>query len=240
MEAAQRPSTAVEPPHAIRVLGHSEHTHRLPHLIYVAIGVAHLRVNSRPMTLRAREAVWLAPGVPHAARYEPGSLVLGPLLSPNTVPRAGVHRLPPMTELSQLMTALLGIGSCTEDQIAMFRGRLDTLLNSVALPLFPLTPPRHPAAGALARSCVTTEQPLVQLAAAHGLSARQAQRIFVAETGLPFRRWRVQARLNIAAERLRGGSSVDAAAAVAGYATASGLRKALLREAGLDIDALRG
>ncbi|GAA3956485.1 helix-turn-helix domain-containing protein [Gordonia caeni] len=230
---------ASDPENALRFLGHREHSHDWPHLIYVVAGTAHLDVDGTAMTLHAHESVWLAPDVPHAARYAPGSLVLGPMLSPGTSPRGRVRRLPPLPELTLVMTAVLGVAPQTEEQITVFRKRLDAVLGALREPLFPLVMPRHPAAAAVARDCIASDSPLAELAADHGLSARQVQRIFVSETGLPFRRWRVRARLNIAGERLHGGSSVGAAGAVAGYGTASGLRKALRREAGIDVADLR-
>ncbi|AVM01121.1 AraC family transcriptional regulator [Gordonia iterans] len=237
--AVPRSLVETDPENALRFLGHAEHSHHFAHLVYVAVGAAHLEVAGTSVTLRQHEALWLAPHVPHAARYEPGSLVLGPTLSPGTYPPEGIRRLPALGELTAVMTAILGVAPQTAEQVQVFRSMLDDVLLPLLKPLFPLTAPRHPVAAAIARACVSDDAPLTELAGARGVSARHVQRLFVDETGLAFRRWRVRARLNIAAQRLHGGSTVSSAAVAAGYDTASGLRKALRREAGIEIGDLR-
>jgi len=54
-----------------------------------------------------------------------------------------------------------------------------------------------------------------------GASARTLERLFLAETGLTFREWRQQVRLEHALRALAGGSSVSAVASAVGYESAS-------------------
>ncbi|MFI7275170.1 helix-turn-helix domain-containing protein [Streptomyces sp. NPDC049879] len=228
----QRELTTVVPEHAIRFRGHRSHAHREPHLIHVVAGTADLLVDGRAVRLGTRESLWLAPGVPHSARYAPGSVVLGPLLSPGTVPAQRVQRLGVVPQVTRLMTTVLGAAPATPEQIRPFRAALDVLLRSLGSPYFTLRQPVHPAARAVARAAMS-DLTLDELAAAQGTSVRHVQRVFREETGMSFSRWRARARLNVAISRLRGGDGLTVAAHLAGYTTRSGLLKALTRETGL-------
>ncbi|MDR2294159.1 MAG: AraC family transcriptional regulator [Microbacterium sp.] len=220
----------LEPENVVRFLGHPTHAHEVPHLIYVATGSAHVTADGVTMTLRARESLWLAAEVPHAARYEPGSLVLGPFLDPGDAPPAPVTRLGVVPEIGALMTTILGVAPHTREQVVPLREALGRTLRAVATSHFALVPPQHPSAARIARSCVLSLQTLAELAAEQGMSVRQVQRIFRDETGLSFQRWRSVARVNIAIARLRGGESMTQVARGTGYLTRSGLMKALARE----------
>ena len=227
------------PDNAIRFLGHPRHTHDFPHLIYVGAGSARITLDNEVVHLGLHESVWLAPGVPHAAKYTPGSLVFGPELSSGTLPPEPVHRLGTVPGVTAVMTAVLGAAPNTADQVKVFRTALDDVLSSLSRPYFALPGPRHPVAVAVARTAAMSPESLDEIAARYGISTRHLQRLFTTETGIAFRQWRVRARLNIAIDRLRRGASVTRAAHASGYETASGLRKALRRESGLDADDFR-
>lgn len=220
----------LSPENAVRFLGHDTHAHDAPHLVYVAVGTAHLEVDGAPLTLHARESVWLAPRVPHSAHYEPGSLVLGPFLSPGTTPPVRSLRLGPTPSITSIMTTILGVAPHSDEQIGELRRALDDALTALVSRELPLATPTHPIAAAIAREALRGNEPLDVLAARHGASARHMQRVFVAQTGLSFGRWRVRARLNTAIARLRGGAPVAHVARAAGYASRSGLTRALRRE----------
>lgn len=220
----------VVPENALRMTGHPEHSHTEPHLIHVVMGTAHLLVDGDPVVLHARESLWLAPGVPHAAHYDAGSLVLGPMLSPATQPLSRVQPLGVVPAVTEIMLAILGAAPTTAEEVSHFRRALDAALQDLGADHFALVMPTHPKAAAVARQARFSPETVAELAARHGYSARQLQRIFLAETGLAFHRWRVRARLNVALAKLRGGASTLQAAKAAGYATHSGLLKALRRE----------
>lgn len=228
MTLTPRDLVTVVPENTIRFLGHDTHTHPVPHLIHVISGEGDFVVDGQEIHLSARESMWLAPGVPHSGRYRPGSVVLGPFLSPHTVPSTRVQLLGVVPELTSLMTTALGASPATEEQIRPFRSALDSLLLALRSDYFSLKLPAHPTARAIARAA-TSALTLDELAAAHRSSVRHIQRVFAAETGLPFSRWRARSRLNVAIRRLRGGDTLTVAAHFAGYATRSGLLKALSR-----------
>ncbi|MFC3241254.1 helix-turn-helix domain-containing protein [Gordonia humi] len=137
------------------------------------------------------------------------------------------------------MTAILGAAPSTPEEIQVFRTALDDVLTRLSGPYFALPTPTHPVAASVARELAHSAESLDQIAARHGISGRHLQRLFVAETGIAFRQWRVRARLNVAIGHLRAGRSLTRAAHAAGYETASGLRKALAREVGVDVDDVR-
>lgn len=216
---------------SIRFLGHDTHTHDVPHLVYVVAGEVDFSADGSTTTLRTHEAVWMQAEVPHAVRVADGAMVLGPLLE--VAPPTRLRHLGPLPALVQTMTTILVAAPSTDDEIRPFRTALGRVLGEVARPSFPVRLPEHPAARRLAARAVQSPLPLETLARDHHLSARQVQRIFTAETGLPFTRWRTRARLNLAADLLLAGGSVNAAARAAGFATRAGLLRALARETGL-------
>ncbi|WP_219819491.1 AraC family transcriptional regulator [Pseudoclavibacter sp. AY1H1] len=220
----------LEPKHVIRFLGHPTHAHDVPHLIYVAVGIAHLTVDEVSMTLRAQESVWLAAGVPHAARYGEGSLVLGPFLDAEHGPPVPVLKLGVVPAVSTLMMTILGVAPQTRDQVIPLREALGRTLQGLVASHFVLVLPRHPTAARIARAAAASGRTLAELATAEQISVRQIQRVFLEETGLSFQRWRSLARLNIAIARLRGSEPLAQVARGSGYLTRSGLMKALERE----------
>lgn len=228
---------SVVPENAVRFLGHDTHAHEEPHLIHVVSGTADLVVAGREMRLGPRENLWLAPRVPHSARYSEESVVFGPFLSPHTIPQARVQLLGIVPELSRIVATILGAGPRTSAEVHRFRVALDEVLNAMRQECFPLVEPTHPAARWVARESIAGgvggPATLEALAARAGTSPRHIQRLFREETGLSFRSWRARARLNVAVAQLRGGAPLAAAARTAGFATRPGMLNALCRETGL-------
>jgi AraC-like DNA-binding protein len=65
-----------------------------------------------------------------------------------------------------------------------------------------------------------------------GASARTLARLFVAQTGVGFARWRTTARLGASLPHLAGGASVESTAYLVGYSTPSAFVAAFRREIG--------
>ncbi|MFI5717860.1 helix-turn-helix domain-containing protein [Nocardia sp. NPDC051750] len=150
-------------------------------------------------------------------------VVRGPMLPPATRPQERVQRLGVVPAITDLMTTVLAAGPATREQIQPRRGALDGLLRSLGTRYFALTLPAHP----VAHEAVASSRTLDELAALRHISVRHVQRLFLAETGLPFTRWRARARLDIAITRLRGGDSRTVAAHLAGYVTRGGPARGL-------------
>lgn len=229
---------AVVPENAIRFLGHDTHTHDEPHLIYVVSGTAHVVVDDIPLTLRRREALWLAPHVPHSVSMSDDGMVLGPLLDDADVPPQRARPLGVVPALVEVMTTVLGAAPSTPEQVAPFRAAIGAILQRLGRQYFPVTLPTHPVGATIAREAVQTPHTLEHLADRHHMSPRQVQRIFVDETGLPFARWRSRARMNLAVPLLLGGGDLTAAARTSRYATRAGFVRALSRETGVPVERL--
>lgn len=230
---------AVVPDNSVRFIGHDTHSHDVPHLVYVVSGTAHLIVERTPVTLKAAESVWLAAHVPHSARYEDGTYVLGPFLEPEASPPGDMLKLGPLTELSKVITSILVAAPHTEEQISVFRKALSQALTAHIGSLFTVPEPAHPVVSRLAGEARESWYDLDTLAHRHHMSRRQVQRIFVAETGLTFSQWRTRVRLNGAAQSLLAGQPVSTAAHRSGYSSSGKLLQALSRECDVPQDDLR-
>lgn len=218
----------------VRFSGHSWHAHPEPQLVYVAVGGGRVLVPDGEHELAAGDAVWLPARCQHALELTPDGVVLGPLLSvtagpPGDSPRP-VHAHP---GLPSLMITLLGVAPDRDEEIAPFRRAIEDLLAESLPGWFDLPHPTHREAARIAESCVDSSETLEQLARRHFVSARQIRRVFLAESGMSFARWRTRARLNIAIDLLGRGVTPRVAAEAASFATREGLLKALSRECGL-------
>ena len=80
---------------------------------------------------------------------------------------------------------------------------------------------------------VTDNRSLAAWGRTVGASARTLARLFVAETGMGFERWRTSARLAAALPLLAGGAAVSATAYAVGYASTSAFVAAFRREIGV-------
>lgn len=226
------------PENAVRFLGHEAHEHSVPHLIHVVSGTADIVVDETPVRLRPHENLWIGPDVPHSARYSHDGVVLGPFLSPSSIPPGRFRTLGVVPRLTEIARIILGASPRTDEQISVFREALDDVLRALDTDYFALRLPTHPIARQLAHSAATSDRTLEQFAAGTHTSVRQLQRVFLNETELPFTRWRTRAKLNIAIRRLQGGDSLPAAAHIAGYASRAGLLKSLEREARIPLKTL--
>jgi AraC-like DNA-binding protein len=80
---------------------------------------------------------------------------------------------------------------------------------------------------------VTDSRALAAWGRTVGASARTLARLFVAETGMGFERWRTTARLAAALPLLAGGAAVSPTAHAVGYASPSAFVAAFRRETGV-------
>ena len=199
---------SVVPENAVRFLGHDTHVHEEPHLIHVVSGTADLVVDGRAIRLGPRENLWLAPGVPHSARYSEESVVLALFCLRTRSRRRGFSCLVSCPISVVLWQQFWGAGPRTSAEVHRFRVALDEVLNAIQQECFSLVAPQHPAARLVARASVAgnpgDSATLDALAASAGTSPRHIQRLFREETGLSFRSWRTRARLNVAVSQLRG------------------------------------
>ncbi|MGN0100272.1 MAG: helix-turn-helix domain-containing protein [Dietzia sp.] len=227
------------PENRVRFVGHPEHVHEVPHLVHMVMGRGHLRVDGESITLEPRTSVLLAPLVPHSLELDEHSIALGPFLSHRASPVERVRRLGVVPEITHLMLARLAAQPYTDEQVAPFTDGLEEILAHLHTDEFAAPLPVHPTARQIAAAATGTADTLASLCAGAGISTRQVQRLFLAETGLPFHRWRTRRRLNRAIRSLRGGSSAEGAARAAGYSGRGSLLRALSRETGVPVELLR-
>lgn len=227
------------PESRVRFFGHTEHVHEVPHIVHMVMGRGRLVVDGSTIVLEPRASVLLAAHVPHALDLDEHSIALGPYLSPRNAPAERVRRLGAVPAITDLMLARLAAQPHTEDQVALFTDSLDDIVSALLADPFAVPTPIHPTARRISEVARDSPDPLATMCERSGISPRQIQRLFLSETGLTFHQWRTRHRLNLAIRALRGGSSGESAARTAGYSNRAGLLRALSRESGTPVDALR-
>lgn len=218
------------------------HTHHWGQLIYAAAGVMRVRAGSMLWIVPPARAVWAPAGAEHEIRAR-GDFAMRTLY----FPAAMVASLP--AECSALdVTPLLRelvlelVERCPVDEtdapgMRLAAVAIDRIAAAAANPLpLRLPLPRDPRALRLAEALQAEPAApagLAELARAAGASARTIQRLFLAETGLPFAQWRQRLRLLHGATVLGEGKSVTEAGLEAGYAGTSAFIAAFRRHFGV-------
>jgi len=142
---------------------------------------------------------------------------------------------PLLRELVLEAVELCPIDGDDETAMRLAEVTIDRIVKAQALPLsLPL--PRDPRALRLAERLQaepSLQAELAELARDAGASPRTIQRLFLAETGLPFSQWRQRLRLLHAATLLGEGRSVTEAGLEAGYAGTSAFIAAFRKQFGV-------
>lgn len=226
-DAAPQPAWVLAETHAAGA--GAWHQHRRAQLIHASQGVLRVSTAQGHWVVPPQRAVWVPAGVPHAvgsargyrlhtlyleARLAPplrgcAVVAVSPLLG--ELLKAAAHLgpdYPPRSPASRLLRVLLEQLPAAASELARLHlpDPQEARLRKLVAPLH-----RNPA----------DPRSLDQLAAAAGLSVRQASRAFQAETGLTLGDWRTQRRLLAALEWLAHGQPVRRVAAEVGYADPS-------------------
>lgn len=213
----------IDHPHSI-----AAHDHPRGQLLYAVKGNMQITVGQQSWYVTSRQAVWIPPQVSHSitatGELAYRSLYVDPTVANHLANRASCH------EVSDLMRELIIEAAMFSDQyqpnsaesrlIAVLYDKLRTMPNATLL--LPL--PQHPCLRLLCDALLqdlADDRTLQQWSDAVGLSSRSLARLFQAETGLSFIRWREHRRLIRALERLQQGESVTAIALDSGYASVS-------------------
>lgn len=176
-------------------------------------------------------AIWVGPGVLHrmssTADVPLRILYVAPDAAPLALPLPAdgcVVAIDPLVDALVTAAAGFGAGYPPDGPDARIVGViLDRLPDLVEKPLA-LTWPRDPRTLRIADALSANPAEsgvLDDLAAAAGVTARTAARLFVKETGLTFGQWRQQLRLLVALQRLGAGASVTQVAPDVGYSDVS-------------------
>ncbi|MGF6651826.1 AraC-like DNA-binding protein [Paraburkholderia youngii] len=209
--------------------------YRRAHLIHVSEGVLTVRTKSGRWVVPPARALWIAANTLHCLHARRPVQLYSLYVATDSAmddtadPAADPAPLPTQTGAlipDALVQALLAAAADLPhdrppDEPA--RRLLQVLLDRVAgLPAAPLglNWPRDPRAQRIAEALsANPAQSLVldELAAAAGVTARTAARLFAKETGQTFGQWRQQLRLLAALEHLGAGQSVTQVALEVGY-----------------------
>jgi len=208
-------------PHGHRI---RRHRHPAAQLIYAASGVMTVSTAEGRWIVPPQRALWVPAHVPHAIRMtgmvRMRTLYLDAAGVPQAPPTCGVVPVTPL--LRELILRVIDfaqpypLGGREARLVAVLRDEI------AAKPLAPLHLPMPRDRRLLAVTNKLLADPADQrtLAAwsrSAGASARTLARLFQAETGMSFARWRQQARLLRALELLGAGAAVTSVALDLGY-----------------------
>jgi AraC-like DNA-binding protein len=204
------------------------HKHKRGQLVFAASGAILVRTRDGTWVIPPQRAVWVPPAVEHETRTV-GAVAMRTVY----VHATACRRLPQrccVVNVTPLLRELILRAACAalDYDVRGPDGRimrliLDEIESADSLPLhLPV-----PTDKRLAEFCTailkqpTRHEPLATLLKPHGMSKRTAERLFVKETSMTFRRWRQQARLLNALTELASGRSVKQVAFRSGYSSQS-------------------
>jgi len=217
----------------------AQHCHPTAQLIYTVSGVIVVSVPDGQWVLPPTRALWIPAGTRHETRTV-GEVHLRTLyirsdVSPVAPCRCEVIHVSPL--LRELIVTAVGLTPSSE-LTARERRLIDLLLDElVAAPSLPLRLP-WPVDPEITQVCrQLADHPdnnatLTTWATQLGVDAKTVQRRFVRETGMTFGRWRQQARLVHALERLASGERVLDVALDLGYNSPSAFSSMFKRQFG--------
>jgi AraC-like DNA-binding protein len=216
--------------------GFDLHAHNRHQLALARRGVLVMGSAGRSWVLPRTRALWVPAGIRHSVAVYGGTTMLSIYVEPDGCPLTWVE--PTVVNASGLLGELVAHLAQT-DLPGPERERAEAVLWDlmVPLPVTTLSPPlpvderaRRVAEDLLAD--VTDNRTLAAWGRAVGASGRTLARLFRAETGMGFERWRTTARLAAALPILASGTAVETTAHHVGYTTASAFVAAFRREVG--------
>ena len=216
------------------------HRHRWGQLIYAATGVMRVEAGGMLWIVPPARAVWVPGGAEHEI-HGLGDFAMRTLYWPMGMTGAlpeecrALDVAPLLRELVLELVERCPIDDADAACMRMAQVALDLVARADVLPLqLPL--PRDGRALRLAERLQAEPalpDELPELARAAGASPRTIQRLFLAETGLSFSRWRQRLRLLHAAAALGAGKSVTEAGLDVGYAGTSAFIAAFRKHFGV-------
>jgi AraC-like DNA-binding protein len=203
------------------------HAHDRAQLLYATQGVMRIATDGAAFVVPPGHALWMPAGEPHQVGID-GRVAMRALFLRADAAAAGPGRTTVLA-VSPLLRELI-LAACAEPLEWDEAGRgghlaaliLDEIARARDLP-FGVPQPRDARlvrVAAALRADPASPRRLEDWAAEAGASARTLERLFLAETGMGFARWRQRLRLAEAAARLARGETPARAAASVGYASA--------------------
>lgn len=216
--------------------GFDWHSHRHHQLALATRGVLVMAVEGAVWVLPRSRALWIPSGIRHSVTASGDTTMRSIYVHPSCCPLDWAA--PTVVDASGLLGELAA--HLSQDELpAGERARAEAVLwdlmapvpvTTLSVPLPTDERARRVADGLLAD--VTDARTLAAWGHTVGASARTLARLFVAETGMGFARWRTNARLVAALPLLAAGTGVGAVAHMVGYTTPSAFVAAFRREVG--------
>jgi AraC-like DNA-binding protein len=204
------------------------HAHDWPQLVYASRGVISVTAAAGAWVVPPMRALWIDAGVRHAlhmrGRVEMRTLYFRPDRAPGLPGPCCVIDVSPL--LRELIVSIVASGSL-EGSAPAGRARFTLLVDLMrVIPERPLELPMPTDARAvrvaeLVGKDAAAPGTLAGMARGSGASVRTLERVFLAQTGMTFGRWRQHARLHEAIRLLGEGVPVTAAALRVGYRSPS-------------------
>ncbi|WP_028922353.1 helix-turn-helix domain-containing protein [Pseudonocardia acaciae] len=213
------------------------HSHPQSQVLWSPRGVVGVAVADQQWVLPPTRALWMPSGVVHRTGASRKALLTGIYLADGH--GSPDWRRPTVLAAGALFAELIGyLGR--DDLGERRRAHAEAVLLDVLEPL-PAAPlevriPADPRAAAVAnalREDPSDRRGLAGFARLAGTSPRTLSRLFVAETGTSFERWRTNLRMWTALPLLAEGEPVSRVAHAVGYATASAFLAAFRRTVGM-------
>jgi AraC-like DNA-binding protein len=213
------------------------HVHEDHQLAWASRGVLTVRSGSEAWVLPPTRALWIPAGVRHETLSEGAATMRTAYVRPGTCLIAWTTCTP--VEVSPLVAELLShlendeLDSATRTHAELL---LVDLLEPVPTLSFEVRMPTDDRALRVAQRLIddpAVDRTLAEWGADVGASSRTLARAFIADTGLPFARWRALVRLQRAMAGLGSNESVNEVARQVGYESASAFVAAFRRETGI-------
>lgn len=214
------------------------HTHPVHQLAVPVTGLLRVSCEQGSWLLPPSLALWIPAGLPHVTEAAGDAVLHSAYVDPGRCPQIGWTE-PTAVAVGPLQAALVEhlAGPGLPDE---HRSRAEAVLLDVLTPV-PVTSvvvraPRDPRARAVADALgadPSDGRPMAAWGAEVGAAERTPARLFLAETGLPFGRWRERLRMQAAMPLLAEGLSLERVARRTGYASASSFAAAFHRVMGV-------
>jgi AraC-like DNA-binding protein len=213
------------------------HTHASHQLAWASSGVLTVLTEPATWVLPPTRALWIPAGLLHEVRAASAATMRPLYIRPDRWPTGWNEPTP--VEASPLlaeMIAYLGSESLDAAQRERAEALLVDLLQPVEVTTIAVRTPTDERASAVATGIVgdpSDRRTLAEWGRQVGASDRTLARMFLAETGIQFGRWRALARLQAALPLLAGGEPISAVAIKVGYDSTSAFVAAFHREIGV-------
>ena len=213
------------------------HTHEDHQLAWASRGVLTVVTDAATWLLPRSRALWIPAGARHEVRAH-GATVMRSLYI-RTKPLAIGWSTPTVVRARPLLVELieyLGDDSLDSARHERAAALLVDLLEPLDVTTIEVRMPADSRALSVAEALLrhpAENQTLTSWGRQVGASGRTLERVFLAETGVPFSRWRTLARLKASLPMLASGQSISLVAPEVGYESTSAFVAAFHREVGL-------